>query len=141
MLGFPPTMAQGERQSDRRTGLYRPAHTPPPFWTEAAGSGASHRSRRMKKPRQSSYPMPPEEREDLAGELTKFGYRETGDPDEADRRNFYKVEKWDAGELHIETLQRSECCGARDTPGSRACRVHHWRACSRKHGAACGHAP
>jgi hypothetical protein len=55
----------------------------------------------MNKVRQSSYPMAAEEREDLARELEQFGYRETDDPDEADRRNFYKVEKWDAGDLHV----------------------------------------
>jgi hypothetical protein len=31
---------------------------------------------------------------DLARELSEFGYRETNDPDEADRRRYYKVEKW-----------------------------------------------
>jgi hypothetical protein len=30
--------------------------------------------------------------------------RETSDSDEADRRSFYKVEKWDVAELHIEAL-------------------------------------
>ena len=34
----------------------------------------------------------------------EFGYRETSDPDDADRRNFYKVEKWDAAELRVEAL-------------------------------------
>jgi hypothetical protein len=58
----------------------------------------------MKKPRPSNYPMPAEEREELARELSEFGYRETDDPDEADRRRFYKVEKWDAGELHVEAV-------------------------------------
>jgi hypothetical protein len=56
----------------------------------------------MRKPRQSNYPMAAEDRETLAEELERFGYRETDDPDEADRRNLY--EKWDAGELHIEAL-------------------------------------
>ena len=42
----------------------------------------------MRKPRQSSYPMPVEERDELASELEQFGYRETDDPDEADRRRF-----------------------------------------------------
>jgi hypothetical protein len=28
----------------------------------------------------------------------------TDDPDDADRRRFYKVEKWDAAELHVEAL-------------------------------------
>jgi hypothetical protein len=58
----------------------------------------------MNKPRHSSYPMPIEEHEELARELSEFGYRETDDWDEADRRNFYKVERWDAAELHIEAL-------------------------------------
>jgi hypothetical protein len=58
----------------------------------------------MKKPRQSSYPMPVEEHDNLARELSDFGYRETDDPDDADRRRFYKVEKWDAAELHVVTL-------------------------------------
>jgi hypothetical protein len=58
----------------------------------------------MKKPRHSSYPMSLEESEELARELDEFGYRETSDPDEADRRRYYKVEKWDADELHVEAL-------------------------------------
>jgi len=58
----------------------------------------------MKRPQGSSYPMPIEEREELARELEEFGYRETSDPDDADRRRFYKVEKWDSAELHIEAL-------------------------------------
>jgi hypothetical protein len=45
-----------------------------------------------------------EEAEELAGELDEFGYRETDDPDEADRRRYYKVEKWDAGEQHVVEL-------------------------------------
>lgn len=45
-----------------------------------------------------------EERDELARELEQFGYRETKDPDDADRKNFYKVEKWDATELQIEAL-------------------------------------
>ena len=61
----------------------------------------------MKKPRRSSYPMPAEEAEELAAELSEFGYRETEDPDEADRRRYYKVEKWDADELHVEALLRA----------------------------------
>lgn len=48
--------------------------------------------------------MPIEEREELARELEQFGYRETDDPDEADRRRFYKVEKWDAAEQRVEAL-------------------------------------
>jgi hypothetical protein len=58
----------------------------------------------MKPPRHSSYPMPIEDKDALAAELSEFGYRETDDPIEADRRNYYKVEKWDAGELHVEAL-------------------------------------
>jgi hypothetical protein len=48
--------------------------------------------------------MPVEEHDDLARELSEFGYRETDDPDEADRRRYYKVEKWDAAEMHVEAL-------------------------------------
>jgi hypothetical protein len=35
----------------------------------------------MKRPHHSSYPMPAEERDDLARELEEFGYRETDDAD------------------------------------------------------------
>jgi hypothetical protein len=41
----------------------------------------------MKKPRHSPYPMPADEREELAREFEQFGYGETDDPDEADRRS------------------------------------------------------
>jgi hypothetical protein len=58
----------------------------------------------MKKPRHSSYPMPAEERAELAAELSEFGFRETEDADEADRRNYYKVERWDSSEVHIFQL-------------------------------------
>jgi hypothetical protein len=58
----------------------------------------------MKRPQHSSYPMPVEDAEELARELSEFGYRETTDPDEAERRRYYKVEKWDAAELHVEAL-------------------------------------
>jgi hypothetical protein len=34
--------------------------------------------------------------------LSEFGYRETDDPDEADRRRFSKVEKWDAAAQRVE---------------------------------------
>jgi|HubBroStandDraft_6_1064221.scaffolds.fasta_scaffold764373_2 hypothetical protein len=54
----------------------------------------------MKRPHQSSYPMAVEECEELAREFNEFGYRETNDPDEADRRSFYKVERWDSTEQH-----------------------------------------
>ena len=40
----------------------------------------------MKRPQHSSYPMPVEGAEELARELSEFGYRETTDPDEAERR-------------------------------------------------------
>ena len=43
-------------------------------------------------------------KDELAQEFAEFGYRETSDPNDADRRNFYKVEKWDAAELHVESL-------------------------------------
>jgi hypothetical protein len=58
----------------------------------------------MKKPRQSSYPMPVEDAEELAAELPEFGYRETDDADEADRRRYYKVELWDSTEQHVLQL-------------------------------------
>jgi hypothetical protein len=41
-----------------------------------------------------------EDREELAREFEEFGFRETDDPDEADRHNYYKVERWDATEQH-----------------------------------------
>jgi hypothetical protein len=41
---------------------------------------------------------------DLAHQFSEFGYQETNDPDEADRRRYYKVEKWDAAEQHVEAL-------------------------------------
>ena len=43
-----------------------------------------------------------EDYDELAQEFAEFGYRETFDPTDADRRNFYKVEKWDAAELHAK---------------------------------------
>jgi hypothetical protein len=46
-----------------------------------------------------------EDYDELAQEFAEFGYRETSDPTDADRRNFYKVEKWDAAELHVEALR------------------------------------
>ena len=58
----------------------------------------------MKRTRRSSYPMPVEDLDELARELSEFGYRETCDPDEANRRNYYKVEHWDASELHVDAL-------------------------------------
>ena len=54
--------------------------------------------------RKATYPMSIEDKDELAQEFAEFGYRETFDPNDADRRNFYKVEKWDAAELHIEAL-------------------------------------
>jgi hypothetical protein len=58
----------------------------------------------MKPPRQSSYPMPLEDAEELAAELSEFGYRETDDADDADRRRYYKVELWDSTEQHVLQL-------------------------------------
>jgi hypothetical protein len=58
----------------------------------------------MKRPRHSSYPMAIEEAEELAAELSEFGYRETDDADEADRRRYYKVEKWTRGGRVDRTL-------------------------------------
>jgi hypothetical protein len=48
--------------------------------------------------------MPAEETEELAREFEEFGYRETDDPHDADRRRFYKVEKWDAAELRVKAI-------------------------------------
>jgi hypothetical protein len=45
--------------------------------------------------------MATEDREELAREFNEFGYRETNDPDEADRRSYYKVERWDSTEQHV----------------------------------------
>jgi hypothetical protein len=42
----------------------------------------------MKKPRLSSYPMPMKDVEELARELSEFGYRETDDPDDAKATRF-----------------------------------------------------
>ena len=33
-----------------------------------------------------------EDKDELAREFSEFGYRDTPDPDVADRRNYYKVE-------------------------------------------------
>ena len=54
--------------------------------------------------RKATYPMSIEDKDELAQEFAEFGYRETFDPNDADRRNFYKVEKWDAAEVHVEAL-------------------------------------
>ena len=56
------------------------------------------------KTRRPAYPMALEDRDELEAELDAFGYRETDDAGEADRRNFYKVERWDSGDLHVEQL-------------------------------------
>jgi hypothetical protein len=48
--------------------------------------------------------------DELARDFSEFGYRETSDSDEADRRSFYKVEKWDVAEL----LHRSAASRARE---------------------------
>jgi hypothetical protein len=65
----------------------------------------------MKSPRQSSYPMPLEDADELAAELSEFGYRETNDPDEADRRRHYKVELWDSTEHVLQLLHASNDLG------------------------------
>jgi hypothetical protein len=57
--------------------------------------------------------MPVEEAEELARELSEFGYRETTDPDEADRRRYYKVE---SGTRPSYTSRRS-CTLATTSPG------------------------
>ena len=36
--------------------------------------------------------------------MSDWSDEETDDPHYADRRNFYKVEKWDAAKLHVEAL-------------------------------------
>jgi hypothetical protein len=51
-----------------------------------------------------------------AAELSEFGQRETDDPDEADRRQYYKVERWDAAEQHVEAL----LCASNDLSKARA---------------------
>ncbi len=48
--------------------------------------------------------MPAEDAEELARELSEFGYRATDEIDEADRRRFYKVERRDAAEVHVLEL-------------------------------------
>jgi hypothetical protein len=45
-----------------------------------------------------------DERAELARELHEFGFRETADADEADRRNYYKVERWDSTGQHVFQL-------------------------------------
>jgi len=63
-----------------------------------------------------------EDYDELAQEFAEFGYRETFDPTDADRRNFYKVEKWDAAELHIEALIHASNdleCARRSSPAKR----------------------
>jgi hypothetical protein len=54
--------------------------------------------------RKANYPMSVEDKDELARELSEFGYRETSDPGDADRRNYFKVELWDADELHTKAL-------------------------------------
>jgi hypothetical protein len=67
----------------------------------------------MKRPRHSSYPVSADDREELAREFEEFGFRETNDPNEADRRNYYKVEKWDAAELHVVNLLHASMISAK----------------------------
>jgi hypothetical protein len=71
--------------------------------------------------------MPIEDAEELARELDEFRYRETTDPDEADLRRFYKVERWDAAEMHVEGLPyasndlskaRADLCRVEDAPAA-----------------------
>jgi hypothetical protein len=72
--------------------------------------------------RNATYPMSIEDKDELAQEFAEFGYRETFDPNDADRRNFYKVEKWDAAELHIEALIHASNdleCARRSSPAKR----------------------
>ena len=38
--------------------------------------------------RKATYPMSIEDKDELAQEFAEFGYRETFDPNDADRRNF-----------------------------------------------------
>jgi hypothetical protein len=56
------------------------------------------------KNRKATYPISVEDKDELARELGEFGYSETQDPDIADRRNYHKVELWDAAESHIKAL-------------------------------------
>jgi hypothetical protein len=49
----------------------------------------------MNAPRQSGYPMAVEGMMELADELSEFGDRESANPNEADRRDHYKVERGD----------------------------------------------
>jgi hypothetical protein len=48
--------------------------------------------------------MPIEDLYALAAELSEFGYSETDNADEADRRSYYKVERWDSTEQHVFQL-------------------------------------
>ena len=70
--------------------------------------------------RNATYPMSIEDKDELAQEFAEFGYRETFDPNDADRRNFYKVEKWDAAELHIEALIKSDLRQRKEPPTARS---------------------
>jgi hypothetical protein len=56
---------------------------------------------------------------ELAAELSEFGYRETNDSDEADRRRFYKVERWDGAEQHVLELLYASILRQRDIPTMR----------------------
>ena len=58
----------------------------------------------MKRPRHSSYPMSIENMDALPAEVSEFGFRETDDSNEADRRSYYKVERWDSTEQHVFQL-------------------------------------
>jgi hypothetical protein len=64
----------GDDQGVRRTRVHCPPDTPLTLWAEAGELGPPvSRSRRMKKPRQSSYPMPAEDAEDLGAETLCAG--------------------------------------------------------------------
>jgi hypothetical protein len=54
--------------------------------------------------RDTNYPMAVEEMAKLAAYLSESVYRETNDPDEADRWRFYKVERWNSAEQHVVEL-------------------------------------
>jgi hypothetical protein len=71
-----------------------------------------------------------EDKDELSREFSEFGYRDTSDPDVADRRNYYKVELWDTTESHIIAYsreQRSNKCPRylHHTEGASAARPLH----------------
>jgi hypothetical protein len=56
--------------------------------------------------RAASLQLPDGRRRDggARGRAQRVLYRETNDPDQADRRRFYKVERWDSAEQHVVEL-------------------------------------